>query len=136
MLGFRVCRLRPVLLTWWQMLALSRDCPYTTAILTRAGRFEAAARAFLQGEVESAEPEQLAAGFLQFLARDADPLVAAVAATEAALQEKAARDRRIRWPQDPDPVFAYLERGEPFPQDAGAPFMVAVGAEGMVSWPI
>ncbi|MBV9736091.1 MAG: hypothetical protein JO209_09295 [Acidisphaera sp.] len=115
---------------WWRMLGLSQACPYTAAVLNRAGRFRPVARGFVAGRAAERLAEE-AMQFLDHVARDRDALIAAVAATEAALlrarRDPAMPERRIRWPQDPDPVFAYIERGEPFHDEAGSPFTVAVG---------
>ena len=56
--------------------------------------------------------------FFRHIETDTDPLIAAVAATEAALLafigDRKAADREILWPQDPERVFAFLLQGHPF----------------------
>lgn len=115
---------------WWRILGLPQTCPYTAAMLNRVGRFGELARGFVANR-EAAQAAEEDLQFLDYVARDGDALIAAVAATEAALirarREPAMPERRIRWPQDPDPVFAFIERGEPFRSESEVPFMVAVG---------
>ena len=74
----------------------------------RAGRLSATVAKFVCDSNGNNSLEIQGQLFLRYLEADADPLIGAVAATEAALlslmRDHNAPEREILWPQDPEPV--------------------------------
>jgi hypothetical protein len=103
--------------SWWRRYDLERLAPLTTRALTNAHRFDDAVEHLGRDPDLPAGSGATTIHFLQRHVNDADPLIAAVAATELALTRAGAGDqtaRTIAWPCDPWPVLdALLARRAP-----------------------
>lgn len=90
---------------------LERFCFYTVNWLRRLGRFEDDIAHLVRLGSFSTYLEEAGLQFLQMLADDRDPVVAAMARFEIALHEIRVDSRKVRivdWPCDPRPLIASL----------------------------
>jgi hypothetical protein len=121
-------------LLWWRRLGITQSCRFTATLLSARGRLEAVVEAFVRDTPGADSIETQRDLFLAYAAGDADPLCAALAATEAALiarlQNPDAPSRVIAWPCDPGPVLAALLRGEAPANSPKRRFTLTVGPSG------
>jgi hypothetical protein len=96
---------------FWRAHGLERFCVLSATWLKRQGRFDADIDRFVARGEFSADIAEAGQQFLRHLARDADPLVGALARFELALHETRldpAESRTLDWPCDPRPVLAAI----------------------------
>ena len=108
---------------WWRALGIERNCPHTTALLKRLGRFQQAVEDFYCGSAASPYMETMAAQFLESFAGAADPLLRAVAQFELAAICAAQGDTReftVDWDREPGALLEALREGRPLPEADGA----------------
>ncbi|PWT96873.1 MAG: hypothetical protein C5B51_32605 [Terriglobia bacterium] len=112
--------LRDVVLSW-RAFDVERTCRLTSALLQQRGWFDDAIRFFAATADISPFVERLRDTFLEQMAANADPLVAAVAQFELYLIKVKLGDPgeyTVEWPTDPRPVLMALDEGrslEPLP---------------------
>ena len=102
---------------WWRALGIERTCPLTAAVLKRRERFDAAVATFVRDHALTPYRDELGPRFLEASARDADPLVAAIACFERATNRVKQGDPGryvIAWPCEPYAVLKALISGFPF----------------------
>ena len=107
---------------WWRALGVERNCPQTSLLLKRLGRFEEVLEKFYCDNSTSPYMEEMARQFLTSLSTDTDPLVAAMASFELAIRRMAAGDDEefvINWDRDPDQVLKALRFNGPLPPPDG-----------------
>ncbi len=118
-------------LLWWRRLGVTQACRFTATLLGTRHRLDDVVEAFVRETRGADSIETQRDLFLAHVARDSDPLCAAMAMTELALLARMAISdlppRVIAWPRDPGPVLAALLRGQPPPDEVEEPFVVLVG---------
>ena len=108
---------------WWRALGIERNCPQTSLLLKKLGRFEPVVEAFYCRCSTSPYMEEMGRQFLTELSGDADPLLAAMARFELAIQRFAAGEDGefvIEWDRDPNQVLAALRDNGPLPLPDGS----------------
>lgn len=103
---------------WWRAFQLEVQCPFSSRLLKRLGRFDALVAAYFDNNPTSPFVEELSRDFLALLEVDEDPLVRNVSLFEYALLE--ARDGSSRvfeviWDRHPDRFFRALNKGGNIP---------------------
>lgn len=96
---------------FWRSYGLERFCIITAGWLKRLGRFETDVQHFVALEEFSPFIEEAGLQFLQYIKRDSDPVVAALASLEIALHETRVdlnEERIVDWPCDPKPILSTI----------------------------
>ena len=96
---------------FWRAYSLERSCILTTTWLKGQGRFESEVERFLTTETFSPYADESRVQFLRYLVTDNDPLVAALAEFEIALDEvrfDSCEMRILEWPCDPKPILSAI----------------------------
>lgn len=123
---------------WWRRYSIAQTCRFTAALLAMQGRFDAVVIDFVRETLGADDLEAQRELFLAHVAKDPDPLCAALAVTEEALIARCGvHDRpplKIMWPQDPELVFAALLRGEKPPEGPACAYTVIVGHAAGLAW--
>jgi hypothetical protein len=118
---------------WWRAMQLNVQCRFTSRLLKRTNRFDAAVAAYFNAHTTSSFVEELSRDFLRTLQTDADVLVAATARFEYALMEARAGSSEsfeICWDRDPDNVILALEQRSAIPPpDADWTYRMRVAAD-------
>lgn len=112
-----LCLLREIAV-WWRKLGIERNCPHTTLLLKRIGRFEDAVETFYCQHATSPYAEAMAAQFTELVSTDPDALVCSVARFELAVLRASMGDTCdfvIEWDRDPTAVLDALHSGGPLP---------------------
>ena len=107
---------------WWRALGIERNCPQTSLLLKRLGRFEPTVESFYCEHSTSPYMEEMARQFLLSLSSDSDPLLAALASFELACTRLAAGEDGefvINWDRDPNQVFQALQSNGALPAPDG-----------------
>jgi hypothetical protein len=118
--------------TWWRRFDLERQAPLTSRALAHAGRFEDAIAQLGRRSDTPTAIDALGMRFLEHHARDADPLIAAVASTERALTLAGRGDRsrhRIAWDRAPAPILNALLAGDAPGEAAPGDYCVVVSRD-------
>jgi hypothetical protein len=106
---------------WWRDLGVTRYCSFTAKILRRRGDFGSVLAGFIRDCPGSALIEEQGDLFLDYVSRDPEPLVAALAATERALirsrLDEARPETIIAWRHDPEAVFDFILNDVSFDED-------------------
>ena len=103
---------------FWRMLAVESGCPWLAQLLKRRGELEREVEAFYRTEDVSPYAERATEQFVDRLSNNADPLIAHMAATEAALirvRQGDAHPVALDWDRNPDRVFEALGSGGELP---------------------
>jgi len=127
-----VALLRTIAL-WWRAFHLEAQCPFTTRLLKRLGRFESAVGDYFDGNSTSPYAEELSAGFLTFLQSDQNELLRRVSYFEKALLSVRAGSTEtfeVLWDANPDLFFRALWESRPLPTpEAENLYRIRIGAE-------
>lgn len=93
---------------FWRAHGLERFCILSASLLKSLGRFENAIERFVSTEKFSPFIEEASQQFLQFLTKDQNSIVAALAKTEIALHETRTNiltEIVVEWPCNPEPIL-------------------------------
>jgi len=99
---------------WWRAYTLERQCPFTSKLLRREGRFDRLVADYFDANATSPFAEEVSLGFLRWLEAEEAPLTRAVARFDRALVELrmgASDDVDLTWDRNPGDVFAAIESG-------------------------
>ena len=103
---------------WWRAFQLEAQCPFSSRLLKRLGRFDAMVAAYFDHHATSPFVEELSLNFLVLVSADTDPLVRSVALFEYALLEVRAGSSEtfeVQWDRHPDLVVRALMDGSEIP---------------------
>ena len=103
---------------WWRAFQLEAQCPFSSRLLKRLGRFDEAVAAYFNNNATSPFVEELSVDFLTWLAADENPLVRTLSLFERALLEVRSgspENFEIVWDRHPDTVFQAITDGREMP---------------------